>query len=365
MRAWLVVLVAVCVVPFLVLFFVRAGDARTQARDAVSADTLRLSRIAAQESATVLDEVRLALTALRTTAMPGASDPCTIVGDVVAQVADTTPFALDANGAPRCGSDVVAGLAPDDPALAAARKDGFAFARLGPPPGTTLVGLVSLPAPGDVAFAGARIELGSALSGLGQQLGLPDDATVFLVDSAGATIAAGTPRVPPAGAAGTELVEQVAAGAVEGTFDESASSPASGGVGRIVSYADVGEPGVGLYAVLGLPTATAFASADRQLRANLVVTFIVALVALAAAGTVAELCVRRPFRRLLRTVRRLGAGELGARSGMAAESPTTEINELAHAIDHMATNLEERDENVRAMAEERQRLLGQIVEAHE
>ena len=81
---------------------------------------------------------------------------------------------------------------------------------------------------------------------------------------------------------------------------------------------------------------------------------LVATSALAAAWFGSEVFVLRPARALLRATRRLGAGDLAARSG--APYDTGELGELARAFDQMAESLEQGEIQLR-VADARYRTL--------
>lgn len=90
--------------------------------------------------------------------------------------------------------------------------------------------------------------------------------------------------------------------------------------------------------------------AEAQLRDALTRTTLVgvavAVVVALLVGIAVVNGITRPLRRLTGAVRRLGAGERGARANLSAPG---ELGELAAAIDRMAANLEREDELRRAL----------------
>jgi two-component system sensor histidine kinase BaeS len=90
--------------------------------------------------------------------------------------------------------------------------------------------------------------------------------------------------------------------------------------------------------------------AEKQLRRALTTTTLIgAGVAAAVALLVGALVagwIRRPLRRLIEAVRRLEAGDRGARANLSAPG---ELGELAHAVDRMASSLEREDDLRKAL----------------
>jgi PAS domain S-box-containing protein len=118
---------------------------------------------------------------------------------------------------------------------------------------------------------------------------------------------------------------------------------------RVYAFAPLGSGTV----AIGLPTSVAYAEADRIVRQNLLAAGLVALVSLIAAWVGADVVVLRRLRALLTATEQLRAGDLGARTGLAATGG--ELGRLARAFDSMAVSLErrnqEREEADRALRE--------------
>ena len=94
--------------------------------------------------------------------------------------------------------------------------------------------------------------------------------------------------------------------------------------------------------VLGVPTAIAYADANRILARNL--TFLVGatLLAAAAAFVLAEFLIMRQTRALVQTTEQLAGGDLSARTTISAD--TSELGQLARSFDQMASSLEQRQQ---------------------
>lgn len=90
--------------------------------------------------------------------------------------------------------------------------------------------------------------------------------------------------------------------------------------------------------------------AEKQLRNALTKTTLIgagiAVVIALLVGALVAGWIRRPLRRLIEAVRRLEAGDRGARANLSAPG---ELGELAHAVDRMASNLEREDELRKAL----------------
>lgn len=96
-----------------------------------------------------------------------------------------------------------------------------------------------------------------------------------------------------------------------------------------------------VHLLLGVPQRTVFRDANRMLINNLALLAAVASLILLAAWFGIDLFVLRQVKTMLAATRKLTAGDLSARTGIARG--TGELNELAHAFDDMAAALETRD----------------------
>jgi len=182
---------------------------------------------------------------------------------------------------------------------------------------------------------------------------LPAGASLVVVDREGTVLVnhPGSEQWVGKSGRGAPIVDAVLARGGEGT----AEAAGLDGVARLFGFTFLGGQGGDrqAYVAVGLPIAVAYADANRTLRRNLVGIGVVAALALAAALGGAELTVLRPVTALLASTRRLGAGDLRARTGLA-RGPG-ELNELAHAFDEMAESLERAEERRRQEEELRRR----------
>jgi len=138
------------------------------------------------------------------------------------------------------------------------------------------------------------------------------------------------------------------------------------GLTRLSATPDAGE----VYLAVGIPRSVALAQSNRTLVRNLVLLGLVTAVALVGARVVAERLVLRRTGALVAATKRLAAGDLGARTGLPRDD--SELGDLARSFDEMAESVEQRTaERARAAAElvrsERMAALGRLAAgvAHE
>ena len=168
---------------------------------------------------------------------------------------------------------------------------------------------------------------------------LPPDSTLTVFDSSG-TILARHPEPQSwvgESASGSRLISDLLAR----TGEETAEGADVDGVARIFAFVPLNGQSEGARAslIVGIPAATAYANADRDLSRDLAVLSAIGLVMLGLAWYGAERLILRPVAVLVAATRRLSAGDLGARTGLPAEPG--EIGQLARAFDEMAEELQE------------------------
>ncbi len=95
-----------------------------------------------------------------------------------------------------------------------------------------------------------------------------------------------------------------------------------------------------VYMILEIPRSQAFAESNRILGRNLILLGIVALAAMLAAWFGSDLFVMRQIKAMAQATRRLAAGEMSARTGL--DYGSGELGQLAKTFDEMATALEQR-----------------------
>jgi serine phosphatase RsbU (regulator of sigma subunit) len=176
---------------------------------------------------------------------------------------------------------------------------------------------------------------------------LPSGAILAVTDRNGTVLA----RVPPdEGALGKRLAEPVLAAALAGRKVRGLVETEDASGGRLWAYAPL-ITGTDFHAMIGVSKSVAFADIDRRLTRNLLAFGLVTVLALAAAWVGAGRILRQ-VDALVAATRRLASGDLEARApSMAGRN---EIDQLAGSFNRMAETLQARDVALR-FAEERTR----------
>jgi signal transduction histidine kinase/ActR/RegA family two-component response regulator len=118
---------------------------------------------------------------------------------------------------------------------------------------------------------------------------------------------------------------------------------------RLHTFARVGGPALSDYTVtIGIPVDTVTAGARRAQLMSLIGLAATTMLALLAAWLAGDVLIVQRVRKLMDTARRIAAGDLDARSGIAYERE--EIGQLAEALDEMAATLQKK-EAARGLAE--------------
>jgi len=176
------------------------------------------------------------------------------------------------------------------------------------------------------------------LNHLAAEAQLPKGSTLMVVDRNGTVLVRypdpetwvghSVPEAP--------IIETILAQQGEGTTE----SPGVDGVPRLFAFTPLSgvSGGADVYVSVGIPTAVAFADANRVLARTLVGLGLVAGLTLAAAWLGGNLLVMRWVRILVNSAQRLSAGDLGARTGLPYGQG--ELSHLALAFDEMAEALE-------------------------
>lgn len=189
---------------------------------------------------------------------------------------------------------------------------------------------------------------------------LPSGSSLTVVDGRGTILA----RYPDPG---DWMGKSVADGPVfqaiqrqggEGTI----TAPDVDGTQRLHAYTRLHrvEEGGDVSVIVSIPTRVALAEASRTLRRNLLGLGLVALLALGAAWVGGDRFILRHVTRLVGVAQRLAGGDLDARTGLPAGPG--ELDRLAHAFDHMAETLQQRETERRRAAATQARLTA-ILEA--
>jgi signal transduction histidine kinase len=114
------------------------------------------------------------------------------------------------------------------------------------------------------------------------------------------------------------------------------------GVRRLYTTTPLSRTGglIDAHVIVGIPVQVAYAAAHHTLVQNLIFLGIVSVLALGAAWIAGDVFVLRQVRGLVEAARKMGHGDLSARSGVG-HAPG-EIGQLAQSFDEMAATLEQR-----------------------
>lgn len=115
---------------------------------------------------------------------------------------------------------------------------------------------------------------------------------------------------------------------------------------RLYAFVALGDEG---YLGVGLPTSFVYAEIDRLARRDAIVLMVVALLAIGVAWGYGDRFIARRVRAMLHTAQRIQAGDLGARTEPTYD--TSELGQLAYALDQMASTLQQRAAEQQSAAE--------------
>ena len=195
------------------------------------------------------------------------------------------------------------------------------------------------------------------LNELAPRVGLPTGSMLTVIDRNGTILS----RFPDqAKWIGKSMPESLVLNAIAGQQGNGTTEGRSeDGIPRLFSFAPFGETAqsANAYVIIGIPTAVAFAGANRILVRNLVALAFVAGLALAAAWAGGNLFIVRQIQTLVEATKRVASGELGVRSGLPHGQG--ELSQLAGAFDQMAESLERAHER-RLQEEELRRKNNQL-----
>lgn len=344
-RARLLVVVLVAVVPVVLLLVGQAGAARDRAAGRVRDEALNVARLLADQQAHVADDLAALLQSLNAAAAGTTFDgTCSALPAVLEAQPAYGAFAMRSADGEGCGADVDVppGLAPGEQRRTYRHEDGSLVVAVGGD-GSAAAGLVP------VRFGDGH-----------ERSHLPEGTSFVLFDGEGRIY----DRAPDEGFAGQSLPDAplVAAVAAAGLAEGALEVEGLDGDDRLFGHAVVPGAEPPLHVAVGSPTAAAYGPADDDLRRALALVAGTALLALVATLLLAEATVTRPLRQIAEVARRLAAGELGARTGRATGD---EIGDVGAALDDLAAAVSRSTEQLAKVAGEREALLRELVGAQD
>ncbi|MEX1255024.1 MAG: ATP-binding protein [Dehalococcoidia bacterium] len=350
LRARLVALVLIAVVPAFAVILYTGIEQRANDRDKAEQDALRLVELTAAQEGQFIEGGRQLLSGLALIPEIRSHDAAGCAALLSQLVAEEPRYsglaAADANGDAFC-------IAPPAPAPVnisdrlyfqrAMQSKDFAVGEyvIGRASGKPTLGLgyPIFDADGGLkTFLVASVDL-AWLNDLAAEVDLPDGAALTIIDGQG-TVLARYPELDSVVGRPLPVTPLAQAILAEGTGTTQASG--IDGVERLYAFAPLGDASqAGAYVSVGISTDAAFANANSVLLRNLIALAGVAVLALMAAWAVGDLFIVRNIRGLIAAAARLGAGDLTARA--MRPHRTGELGQLALAFNDMAGNLEVRE----------------------
>ena len=352
LRVRLLLLVLLALIPARGLGVYTAWEMRQNARAEALQDAMRLSRLASTAGEQLFEgthQILIALARLPEVRGQNAAACSALFADLL------KPYPYYSNlGVAKPNGDVFCTAVPFEGVANISDRSYFqrAIDRRGFAPGEYHVGRITGKAAinlGYPVFDGAGrvvavVFAGLDLSWLNRLLAesrLPEHSTITVVDLASQVLA----RYPdPERWVGksypdTPFIKAAISQQEEGTVEGFGLD----GTPRLFAFTSlhVGERERVAYVYIGIPRDSAFAKVNQIDTQSLVGFAGVLAFALLATGIGSRMLILHPVNTLLRTMRRLGAGEMAARTGLA-HTPS-EVGQLAAALDEMANRLEARE----------------------
>jgi PAS domain S-box-containing protein len=347
LRVRLLLLVLLAVVPALGLILYTASEQRRLAAGEVQEQALRLAWIAATDQGQLTEGARQLLIALAQLPAVRGRDPAAC-SSLFAALLKQYPHYANLAAVKPDGDTFCSALPLSGPASAADRlyfrraveTHDFAV-------GEYQIGRITRKASINFGYpvldeadrvqavVVAALDL-AWLNQLAAEARLPRGSTFTVIDRQGVILA----RYPdPEQWIGQLLPEASIVQAILAQREGVREAPDVGGVPRLFTFTPLrGAQGAGdVYVSIGIPRAVAFAEADRILARNLAGLGVVGVLVLVAAWVGADLFILSPVNALIGATKRLGAGELSARTGLPYGQG--ELGQLARAFDEMAESL--------------------------
>jgi HAMP domain-containing protein len=351
LRGRLLLLVLVALLPTRGLGIYTTWEMRQAARTEALQDAMRLARITSTAAERLIEGTRQILTVLARLPEVRRRDAAAcrkLLADLL------KPYPYYSNlGAASPDGDVFCSAVPFEGVANIADRTYFQRAvdrrdfatgeyRIGRVSGKAVINF-GYPAFSDAGQVAAVVYAGLDLSWVSRLLAearLPENSTMTVVDTAGQILA----RFPdPDQWVGKSFPEAPFVKAALAQQDQgTVEGQGLDGTPRLYAFSplEVGDRERIAYVYIGIPSSSAFAKVNQVNNRSLVGFGAVLLFALLATGIGSRALILRPVTTLVQTMRRLGAGDFTARSGVP-HTPS-EVGRLAAALDEMAERLEAR-----------------------
>ena len=356
-RARILVLVLLALLPALILTWQSAHSHRNQITRQVNAETLRLSRFLASSLDRDVQSARIFLSALAQRAESQGSSPPLRCPELIGSL-DIRREIYDAVGM----TDSLGRIVCQAPTSTQARLDSSEWFRSAKANSRFSVGYdleraiigkvtmdfgfpVSAPGGAMVGLYYCALDL-EWLNRLADRLQLPEGAALTVTDRGGRTLV----RYPhPELWVGKNYPDSPLSRSMLDKDEGVLEAPGLDGVVRLYAFSHVGDGG--LTVRIGIPLSTAYAEADAGMLRSMLAMGALAILTLALAWSAGHFMVVRQVKRLVAATRSLAAGDLEARTGM--DHQAGELGQLARAFDEMAESLEWRLAQLRESESER------------
>ena len=358
-RFRLILLVLLAILPLAGMSVYRIQEDRRSAGEQTAAGALNLARLAANNQQALVDQGQQLLFTLAQLDVVRAGDPaaCNVL---LARLLPNHPLytnilVVNPDGRPRCSAIPLSG------AVNYADRDwfqramqtraftigSFVIGRITGKPSLPMAYPILDPHGQPQAMVVIALDLGW-VSAMSAELDLPPGSTVTLVDTQGNVLG----RYPdPENWLGKDvgavpLIQHLLVHQSEGTIEDAGLD----GVLRLYGYVPVQNGGqIWGYLFIGIPSQVAYAASDQTWKNSLIAFGLVAALALAAAWALGEFSIIRRTQALVRTAKRLAAGDQSVRTGM--RYGLGEISQLGRAFDEMAETLQQRETERKRAAE--------------
>jgi signal transduction histidine kinase len=184
------------------------------------------------------------------------------------------------------------------------------------------------------------------------QAPLPDGGVAEVFDSTGHILG----RYPdPEHWVGKSRADSELFRTISGKSEGIAELPGLDGLPRLHAYTTLSNgPQPNLFLAVGIPASLAYAETKHLLLLNLTILCVVASLALLAAWIYGDRYILNPINALLSSARRVGSGDLTARTGIPRASG--ELRQLLRTFDEMAKSLQQQRSEMQHAQEEISRL---------
>ncbi len=355
LRARLLLLILLAIIPAVGLILYTAAEQQRQAAIEVMESALRLARIVSGDQERLIEGARQLLAGLAQLPAVWRHD-AGACGALFAALLKRFPFYVNLVAAKPDGEIFCGGVPPIGPVNIADRAyfqraletrdfivGDYIIGRIIGKPILTL----AYPSVDNSGIVRAVVVAGLDLGRLAQLVAnaqLPRGSTCTVIDRTGTILA----RYPePEKWVGRSARDAPIVGAMLTRHEGVIEGRDIDGIPRLFAFTALlgAREAGGAHVSIGIPKEVAFAGANRILARNLAGLGLVAVLTLAAAWFGGDLFVLRRMKLLMGAARRLAAGDLKARTGMAYGRE--ELGELARAFDEMAESLEEREVQLR------------------